>query len=325
MIDADGRVRAYGLGGNANHQGQGLDRALCHVATAVHAALEGAGVAPERLGAAHFALAGNDTAYDDGLLTARLRETWPELRFSLGNDVWAGLRAGALDGYGVAINCGSGTGSVGRNRHGATVMIPDLGYIYGDSGGGGQIATDAFRAVSREADGRGEPTALTPALLELTGCATVEDLRMALYHNSIGRDLFRAATRLVLRAAGAGDAVANAILRRIGEEMGLSAATVARRLGLLDEAFTLVLTGGVLRTLTSPLAVTTIERVRRDAPRCLPVLPRVMPVAGAALLALDTYGAPVTPAHYAALCEQGYSWHPEERFGGADEADNDGP
>lgn len=315
VIDSAGTVQGYGVGGNANHQGQGLDAALDHVSHAVHTALENAGAQVDGLSGAYFALAGDDTDHDQDILGRGLATLWPGLPFTLGNDVWAGLRAGAVDGYGVAVNCGSGAGAVGRNAYGMEIIIADLGYIFGDSGGGSQIAIDAFRAVSRAADGRGEPTMLTQMLLSATGCPSVEALRLALYHKSIPQDTFRSAPRLVLQASAAGDAVATAILCRVGDELGLSAATIARRLGLDDLSFALVLTGGTFRTLGGALAEAAIARARRTAPRCRPTLPQILPVGGAALLALDAAGRAVTPAHYARLREQGYRWHPEETFG----------
>jgi hypothetical protein len=44
-------------------------------------------------------------------------------------------------------------------------------------------------------------------------------------------------------------------------------------------------------------------------------LPLVLPVAGAALLALDGAGRSVGEQHYTELRAQGYGWHPEERYG----------
>lgn len=314
LIDGAARMRGYGSGGNANHQGQGYDESIGHVVAAVAAACASAGLDPRDVRHAHFALAGDDTVDDEARLGAGLRHALPGLSYSLGNDVWAGLRAGSHDGVGVAVNCGSGTGTVGRNARGDTVIIPDLGYVYGDSGGGGQIGIDAFRAVVRAWDGRGEPTQLTELILGLSGCPDVGQLYLALYRHEIERDAYRAATRLVFQAAAANDVVAVSILRRIGAEMGVAAAAVARRLDLCDQPFPFVLTGGTVRTLRSDLAAAAIERLQADAPRGQPTLPLLLPVAGAALLALDAVGVAVTPDHYASLQEQGYRWHAEEQY-----------
>src|SRR5437588_2535156 len=167
-MDAAGIVLGYGSGGNANHQGQGYDRALCHVATAAQEACRAAGITASELKAAHFALAGDDVEDDHVRLSAGLEAALPGLRFTLSNDVWAGLRAGSVSGVGVAVNCGSGCGTVGRNARGERVMLPDLGYEFGDSGGGNQIAIDAMRAVIRAWQGRGRPTVLTQMILDVT-------------------------------------------------------------------------------------------------------------------------------------------------------------
>ncbi len=314
LIDGDGRALGYGRGGNANHQGVGLNRALRNVATAVEEACAVAELPTTAIADAHFALSGDDVEDDHEKLTDGLARVWPNLRFTLSNDVWAGLRGGSTSGIGVAVNCGSGTGAVGRNSRGDAVIIPDNGYKLGSSGGGGQIATDAVRAVVRAWDGRGEPTCLTRDVLAITRQPDVPALYLAIYRGRVPKARLRSVTPLVLRAAAAGDAVSISILRRIGEEMGVAAAAVTRRLGMQREAFPFVLTGGTIRTLRSVLVAAAVERARRDAPHCVPTLPLLQPVAGAALSALDIAGAPVTAGHYARLVEQGYGWHPEETF-----------
>lgn len=314
LVDGRGVALGYGRGGNANHQGQGLSRAIRHVATAVEESCAAAGVAVEGVHAAHFALAGDDVEDDHENLMAALGRAWPRLRFALSNDVWAGLRSGSTSGIGVAVNCGSGTGTVGRNGHGDTAMIPDNGYKLGSSGGGGQIATDAVRAVVRAWDGRGAPTALTEDVLALTRQPDVQALYLAIYRGRVSQARLRSLTPAVLRTAAAGDAVAIGIVRHIGAEMGVAAAAMARRLGLQGDAFAFVLTGGTVRTLRSALVDAAVERVRAGAPRCVPALPLLQPVAGAALLALDDAQAPVTTDHYTYLAAQGYAWHPEETF-----------
>lgn len=313
LIDAHGRVLGFGTGGNANHASSGYAGAIRNVATAVQQACVAAGIAYQRVRLTFLALAGDDVEDDHSRLTEEVERALPELHFVLRNDVWAGLRAGSVSGIGVAINCGSGTGVVGRNAQGLQIIIPDLGYLFGDSGGGGQIATDAFRAVIRAWDGRGEHTALLPLLLELTAQPTVDALYLALYRKQIDLRTFRAATPLVFQAAAEGDTVATGILRRIGGEQGNSGAAVARRLAMADEEFPFVLTGGVYRTLYSPLAEAAITRMQTTAPYCRPTLPLLLPVAGAALLALDVEKCPVTEKLYADLRAQGYGWHADER------------
>ena len=314
VVDRQARALGYGEGGNANHAGIGYDRAVTHVWTAAAQACAAAGIAPECLTLSDFALAGTDTIDDERALGSRIGNLLHAGRWALSNDVWAGLRAGSISGIGVAVNCGSGCGAVGRNADNRYEMIPDLGYIYGDSGGGVQIGRDAVRAVVRAWDGRGEPTALTGPILALAGQPDVASLYLALYREAVPNDMLRRATRLVFTVAAEGDAVALRILHGIGYELGLSGAALARRLGMETAEFTFVLTGGTFRTLDSPLAHATIARMRETAPLCRPTLPLVQPVAAAALLALDRAGYPVDESHYLRLQEQGYGWHPSERY-----------
>jgi N-acetylglucosamine kinase-like BadF-type ATPase len=193
-------------------------------------------------------------------------------------------------------------------------MIADLGYMFGDSGGGNQIGVDAIRAVVRAWDGRGDATSLTDAVLNLVGLSDTAALYLALYREQVGAALIRQCTRLVFQCAASGDTVAIEILTRIGAEFGRSAVALARRLTMPDLAFPFVLTGGAIRTLQSPLVEAAVAQLQSVCPRCRPTSPRLMPVAGAALLALDASEVPVTEEHFLRLSAQGQGWHPEERY-----------
>ena len=81
---------------------------------------------------------------------------------------------------------------------------------------------DAFRAVVRAWDGRGASTMLTTALLDLTVQPSVDQLYLALFRQQVPKTAFRATTRLVFAAAAAGDTVAQDILQRVGDELGLA-------------------------------------------------------------------------------------------------------
>ncbi len=318
LIDRTGLVKGIGIGGNGNHQGQGYDVALDHVHTAVKDACAEAGIDPSAIVSAHFALAGDDVEDDEIRLTAGLRDLFPGLAFHLTNDVYAGLRAGAVSGFGVAVNCGSGCGAVGRHPSGTPLIIPDLGYQFGDSGGGVQIARDAVRAVIRAWDGRGPATDLTEAVLSLfeqpnVGALYTTIYRGIMHHDHLIEQCFRRLTREVLRLAREGDGVAVAILTYIGDELGLAGAVIARRLGITDLAFPFVLSGGTFRTLDSTLAEAAISRMQMTAPGAVPTLPLVMPVTGAALLAMDGAGVEVEEQHYQVLRASGQGWHAEER------------
>lgn len=315
VVDESGNALGLGLGGNANHGSVGYEVAVSNVMDAVGNAAGAAGVGLQDIECAHFALAGDDVVDDHQMLTNLLAPRLGSVLFEVSNDVWAGLRAGSVDGSGIAVNCGSGAGGVGKNAAGVSAIIPDLGYVFGDSGGGEQIAEDALRAVVRAWDGRGCETALTDAVLAATGQPSTEALYLALYRGAVDRSKTRECTRMVFKLAARGDRVAIEILRRIGDEFGVTATAIARRLRMEHDCFVFVLTGGAFRTLNSPLVDAAVSRLCSTAPGCRPTLPLLMPVAGAALMALEQGGLNVDMGLFDRLASQGHGWHAQEIFG----------
>jgi hypothetical protein len=111
-------------------------------------------------------------------------------------------------------------------------------------------------------------------------------------HKMTGRDLPRPENRRQLvrplfDAADAGDPAARQILLSHGEALGDYALAAARKVGLLNESFTLVLAGGVLRHPSSILRDALVGRVRNAAPDVRAIQSRFEPAVGAVLLALE--------------------------------------
>ena len=114
-------------------------------------------------------------------------------------------------------------------------------------------------------------------------------------HQLTGRGLPRPENRHQLvrplfDAADAGDATARRILISHGKALGDYAVVAARQVGLLEEPFTLVLTGGVLRHPSPILRDALAARVHEAAPGARALQSRFEPAAGAVLLALDLEG-----------------------------------
>ena len=90
----------------------------------------------------------------------------------------------------------------------------------------------------------------------------------------------------VLRVAEEGDEVARRIVASAGEELGGSAALVARRLGMEAGPYELVLAGGLFRSRSELLR----ETIREHAPGAELRELRAAPVVGAALMAIELAG-----------------------------------
>jgi N-acetylglucosamine kinase-like BadF-type ATPase len=102
---------------------------------------------------------------------------------------------------------------------------------------------------------------------------------------------------VVIRTAEEGDLVARAILERAGAALGGSATVVARRLGMLEDEFEVVLAGGLFRS-RNRFVVDALEMaILRVAPRVRLVRLDAPPVIGAVLMAMEL----ATPEIYAGV------------------------
>ncbi|WP_010501612.1 N-acetylglucosamine kinase [Paenibacillus elgii] len=291
ITDETGRLVAAGKGGPGNHQ---IDRdtAAQSFRQAVAQALGQAGLREQDIAAACFGLAGADREADFRILRPMIAELGLP-----GSDVVCdtviALRAGTSKPYGVVGICGSGTNCVGMSPSGEMYQCGGFGYPYGDFGGGGDLAAEAFRAVIRAWEGREEETLLTALVTKELGYPSVEHM----FHHFLDHALTAPLelTPLLFEAAAQGDRVATRILRMQGTELGLAARAVIRRLGMQRETFDLVLAGSVLtRGDGQFIHPYIVELVQPEAPGCRLQVLDVEPVVGAILLAMEKDGTTVS-------------------------------
>jgi N-acetylglucosamine kinase-like BadF-type ATPase len=211
------------------------------------------------------------------------------------NDTFAVLRAG-LDGpgphWGVAVTCGAGINCVGVAPDGRTSRFLSLGTMSGDWGGGYGLGIDAIWWAIRAEDGRGPETALRAAVPSHFGLAAMYDVAVAMHQGRLSWDAPMGLVPVLFRVAGAGDAVALDIVRRLAGEVCVMALSALRRLGLDGQPVPVVLGGGVLAARDPVLTTELTKRFAAEAMLGTPRIAPIPPVAGAALLGLDRIGAP---------------------------------
>src|SRR6185437_4614567 len=128
--------------------------------------------------------------------------------------------AGAMEGEpGIVVIAGTGSIAYGENAHGETARAGGWGYIFGDEGGGFDIARQALRAALREHEGWGPRTALTPAIVELTESTDANDALHRLYTTDWPRHRVAEIAIAVDRIASEGDPVAADILRSAAQQL----------------------------------------------------------------------------------------------------------
>ncbi|WP_245691199.1 N-acetylglucosamine kinase [Sinosporangium album] len=290
LISEDGAVLATGRGGGFQPQIDGVAAAIDVLDGAVRRALGPAAAPPYADHVAAY-VAGADLPAEEEILRAELTARSYGRDVVVGNDTFALLRAGASGPSGVAVVCGGGINAVGVSPDGAVTRFPALGKISGDWGGGMGLGEETLWHAVRGEDGRGPATALSRAVCEAFGTATVEEAVLALHFGRESATRLHELVPLLFAAAAGGDPVAVSLVERMADEVTVMAVVPMRRLGLLDAAVEVVLGGGVL-TARDPLLTELIERrFAEEAPQAELVVTDMPPIVGAALLGLDAIGA----------------------------------
>lgn len=282
---ADGVIIGAGRAGCGDIYGAPSPAAaIAEIERAVEQALAAAGIQAAALNAAAFSLAGADWPEDFRLLEAALRDRGYGRAIIVVNDAIGALRAGSPDGVGVVVACGTGAAIGARNAAGKVWHSS----FWQEPQGASELSTQTLRAVYRAELGIDPPTALTEHILAIFGARTVEEVLYRLTARDIARpEQARHLVRPLFAAADAGDAAACRIVTAHGRTLGDYAIAAARQVDLLATAFTLVLTGGVLRHPSPLLRDALVARVQEIAPGARPAQSRFEPAAGAVLLAMD--------------------------------------
>ena len=282
---SDGVIIGTGRAGCGDIYGaESPTAAITEIGRAVDMALRKAGAQPQELDAGAFSLAGADWPEDFRLLEDAMRACGYGQNIVIVNDAMGALRAGSPDGTGVAVACGTGAaigarGTDGRIWHSSFWQVPQ---------GAADLSKQALRAVYRAELGIDSPTTLTERLLAAFAAHSVEEVLHRLTARDTPRpESARQLVRPLFDAAESGDATAHRIIISHGKALGDYAVVAARKVGLLEAPFPLVLTGGVLRHPSPLLRDALVARVYEAAPGAHAIQSRFEPAAGAVLLALD--------------------------------------
>ncbi len=280
LADERGRVLGWGRGGPSNLSFVSAEVAGAAIAGAIAAALQRAGIAPDRRRAIDVAVCGGPVrpafmeAAVKGVVQCRSYRFTTEAEACLAS-------AGAA--FGALVLAGTGCFEYARGRDGREHRSDGWGSLFGDEGSAYDIARRALMAVARAEDGRGPRTALRGAVLAHFGVESFRAVSHRIYGENLPRDEIARLAPVVARLAD-DDAVARAILREAALALAHGVLTCVDAAGLSNERFTLALCGGAFRAgrwLIEPL----VSSVQAAAPGARPLRPRFEPVYGALRLA----------------------------------------
>ena len=231
--DESGHVLGIGRAGPSNHAaaGEGRRKFIAAITGSLGQAAASAGIAGSpSFEAACLGLSGGP---DDKETLAK--EAIRAERYLITHDAHIAL-AGATSGEpGIIVIAGTGSMVFGRNAAGVTARAGGWGYVFGDEGGAFDLVRQALRAVLRNEEGWGPPTALREALLQELletgpGARDGHQLMHLLYTDEYPRDRVAGWAKLIDHAARAGDTVASDILGSAAQALATMAAAVRRQL-----------------------------------------------------------------------------------------------
>ena len=301
LCDERGRVLGSGTGGVANHLHAGWDGATESLRAATTTAFAAAGLKPAPCTAAFLGMAA--TASDEA------RTQWREITLQLGlaiapeaigidHDIRIALAGGLAGRPGIALIAGTGSSCYGRTADGATWQAGGWGSILDDGGGGYWLGLRTVGAAIRAQDGRGPATALREHVLARLHVSNLREIVTRLHDGSLARHQMARLAEDVMSCATAGDPAAQELLARGAGELAAMVRAVAGKL-FPAAAPEVVLAGS---TATAPDFAPVIgAAIARETPAARIVPAELPPVAGAALLALETGGIQATPEVVRAL------------------------
>ena len=287
---ADGTLLGEGRGPSGNLHDVGREGLERNVREALDGALAAAGLGEARATRVFCGMASVGTAPERALVAEVVEAIGlaPRDRVDVATDIVAAHSAALAGAPGVALIAGTGSSCLGRDAEGRMHQVGGWGSLLDDVGGATWIGTQAMVAAVRAFDGRGEPTALTDAVMDHFGLAHLRELLVVVDANPLPRGARADLSPLVTEAAADGDPVACGVLARGAEALAECVAAAARVLGLGGDGVPVAATGGLVENV--PVYRTLIhEAVERALPTARCQEPATTNVRGAFLEALRAH------------------------------------
>jgi N-acetylglucosamine kinase-like BadF-type ATPase len=243
VLDAGGNTIGEGRGGPSNALRCGFDTAVRSLSEAADEALKSASLHKHSVSGVCAGLAGAGRRNVVRRMLVFLSQEFPNAVAQVTTDYEIALEAAVGAGPGVVLIAGTGSAVYGRNAAGETARAGGYGPWVGDEGSAFEIGRRAVAAVARARDLAGPATLLTEMIPAALDCGDWDELTQQIMKKP--DEIFPALFSVVAEAAEADDSAAKEILFTSAIGLGNLAMIVVRRLGMKDQEFSLVKSGGV--------------------------------------------------------------------------------
>jgi N-acetylglucosamine kinase-like BadF-type ATPase len=282
LIDGGGRLLSEARGGGANPLRAGFAKACAVLGETAQRALAEAHQSAGAVRALCAGIAGAGRPRVARRIQSYFSHAFPQSAIQVTTDIEIALEAGLGEEAGIVVIAGTGSAACGRNSAGQSARAGGWGPWIGDDGSAYDIGRRAVYAALRTRDGAGPATNLGDRILLAEKARDWDVLieRVAKRADRIFPQLFPT----VCEAADEGDAVARDILTASAKSLATLARSVIERLGMREQAFPLVKSGGAFGHSThfdSALE----QEISRIAPHARPAPLRVSPARAAAEMA----------------------------------------
>jgi N-acetylglucosamine kinase-like BadF-type ATPase len=287
ITDESGRAVGFATTGPGNYESIGWGSYRANLIDLFQKVLKNSGLTATEIAGAGFGVGGFDWPYEREPHMEGIDALGMSCPIELVNDAIIGLVAGASEGWGLAVIAGTGNNCRGRDRTGREGRTSGNGMLFGEFGGGGEMAWKALHAVVHAWSMRGPQTALTEAFIAHAGASDILDLLEGLQMEryAIGADT----APTIFQVAEAGDEVARGVIEWAALETASLACGVIRQLDFEKEPVEVVQVGGMFNG--GPLFVEPFKKaVRELAPGAKFVRLDAPPVVGGVLLAMESGG-----------------------------------
>ncbi|BDU51585.1 BadF/BadG/BcrA/BcrD ATPase family protein [Haliovirga abyssi] len=285
--DENGNILATGNGGPANYQTAGVKRAKKSIEEALEEALLEIGISKNDIDLYMFGLAGADQEQDFEIIHKFIKEIVGDKKYKIYHDSWIGLRSGSEDYSGIVAICGTGSGFSGRRKDGKEIILRNLDYQLGNSGGGNELAEKAIHFAFRSEEGTFDKTELENVIPKLFSVKDMEEVAEIIRNEDISEKVLKKIPIEVFKLANRGDRISQELLISMGETLGRYSASIIKKLEQENEEINIILIGSIYKG-ESPLLIDSMKQsVRRFVPKAKLIRPDKDPVYGAYFLGVD--------------------------------------
>jgi len=311
LFDTTGNLIFFDRCGPLSHEGANCSfaRFESELGRFVERALSENKITMKQVSYSVLGLTGADTKEQHSILSGIARNLGFE-KFTLVNDAFLGIPAGNPEGNaGICAINGTGCTVAGINREGKMLQIGGVGYISADLGGGGIMGRLAVSTVYSELFRKGEPTCMTPVLLQKLGISSKYDFVEKIYEKLADKSFnVNDCSKMLFEAAIQNDNAAIKLLREIGTSYAGGISAMIDELGYgREEDLPIVFAGSNFVKGEHPLLLDTIrEIINRNYPayRIKYTLLDVPPVAGAVIWAVNMLNGGVPCDYYGKIRAQ---------------------